>query len=76
MGGTSLRLRRFALGLRTRTSPVVSGVGLLSSSLARCMRVQGVVFASKNIGLSQPVPRGQRQVSADQCQVIFPSPRL
>jgi hypothetical protein len=34
------------------------------------------VFASKNISLSQPVPRGQRRVSADQSQVVFPSPRL
>jgi hypothetical protein len=34
------------------------------------------MFASKNIGLSQPVPRSQRRVPADQRQVIFPSPRL
>jgi hypothetical protein len=60
----------------TRLSPVVSGIALRSSSLARCMRVYGPLFASKNIGLSQPVPLSQPRVSADQCQVILPSPRL
>lgn len=56
---------------------VVFGIAeLRSSTLARCMRVHGALFASKNIGHSQPVPLSQRRVSADQCQVTFPSPCL
>ena len=53
-----------------------SYIGLRSSSLARRMRVQGVEFASKNIGLSQPVPLSQLRMSADQRQVVLSSPRL